>query len=211
MEVSVNQPVRPSRGTIQQIVSRITDIVALTPYASKIATAHFKDRIVSQLERSLIRERAEVIDAVSNIINKREALAFIVEMMRVGSMAAEACSAKLAQLSQSAFKSTSQEVNLTEVVNKICAILCTIQDRSDQKVITHFDWSYAPEGNYSLRDIIDMRAIFVTTYISDFIENITIGVMEPYDDDQVRKKVRAARARLVDELLFKTIVCGHLE
>jgi len=200
-----------TRRSINRICDNIQPSPSLDPFAAKVATKVRKEQIKDQLVNIKMIQTDEAVEKMQSYINKRDGCAFIKDSVAVGLRDAEAMTSTIAQLSQSAFKAVDQGGSLGGVVNTMISVLTTVQDRADQNVTVHFDASYAPEENFDLREIVDMRAHFVGTYVSDLIKpnGMEIGVMAEFEGDGVSPDIREKRVRALTDYHAPVIQPGR--
>jgi hypothetical protein len=186
----------------RRIINTVCDALIQTPgidvYACKVSTNNRRELIRDQLIGSKMVQKRSDIQRLIEYILSREACSFIKDDVNIGLRVAEAMSTNLARLSMDAFKDVGRntaETALEDVVAQIKSVVNCVQDRNDQKVTVHFDPSYAPEGNFTLREVIDMRALFVRTYFHDLIKpgGDIVGVMDNFDGDGVSDEINNKR------------------
>ena len=175
-----------TRRNINLICDAVLPIPSPDNTASHVYTKVMRERIRNQLVDIELMNHPDAIQMLIAYMVKRQRQAFVKDGTNVGLPASEGASASIAQVSMSAFKATSHDVSLATIVDKLSSSLSTVVDRNDQKVIVHFDPEWAPDGrNYSLREVADMRAIFVRTTLLNLInsDKTVIGVLEDFKGD----------------------------
>jgi hypothetical protein len=191
-----------TRVAINTICDSIQPVPSLDPVASHYSSINVVERFRDQLTKVEMIQKPETIASLVNYINKRQGLAFIKDDTNVGLPASEEGSASIAQASQSLFKATGHDVSLTTVVNQMSSVLSTVTDRSDQKVTVHFDPFYAPNRkNYSLKEIVDMRALFPYTTLQDIIipDGVKTGIIGNFEGDGLNADMKRIKEEYINE------------
>lgn len=204
---------RLKRSEINRICDAVLPIPSLDKTASEVHTSVVRERIRDQLIGISLIPTEEAIGMLISYIVNRQTLAFVKDDTNVGLPASEAASAGIAQASMSAFKATSYDMSLATIVNQMNSVFSTVIDRSDQKVITHFDPAYAKnKRNYTLREVADMRSIFVRTTLEDLVlpDKTIIGVFEDYDGDGSTPAAREA-VRRIKRNFQQDSACSYIE
>lgn len=190
-----------TRRTINKICDAVLPVPSLDRLASEVATNVVRERIRNQLVKIELDQRDESVEMLTGYMLNRQRQAFVKDDTNLGLPTSEATSSGVGQTAMSSFKATSSDISLTTIVGQMSSSLSTVIDRSDQKVFVHFNPQYATGGiNYSLREVADMRGLFVRTTLGDvlFKDRTTIGVIAPFEGDglddamnKIKKKFQA--------------------
>ena len=166
----------------RRVINRICDPITVSlpngigHKARKVAQNNIIEFLRDQMVSLSLRFYATPgnIQLLAETVTKKMEAAKIKEACTVGLRDAEALTAEIAQLSMSAFKSTNQAETTLMAAIKLMETLTRVgKTRPDQKVFIHYSPDYAPEGNFSIVEVADMRSIFLSTSIYDLLMKYT--------------------------------------
>ncbi len=210
------KPVKLPRRVINDIIDKLEPVNSLDKTASIVATKNVAERIRDQLVNIELVPVEDAVEKLTSYIIKRMFLAEIKNDETVGLRASEALSAAFHQLLQDAFKATDQTTEMGKVVAQMDSTVATVKDRSDQRVIAHFDGNYAKLGNFNLREVSDMRSLLVRTTVRDLLksddllgsDDFEFGVMETFDGDRVSRTFINKKNELINTMHAKVFKAG---
>lgn len=195
-----------TRRQIEWVCSYIDLVPALDTYSSKAATKVFVERLKKQLEGKQIKEGSQYLELLLTYVTKRHNIARIPDYTFGGLQAEEAISREIAQISQDAFKVVVKTAVISNMVDSLQAITDTVKDRRDPICTVHFDKSYSKFHNYTRREVVAMRSVFVMTTIKDlFMDPPVVGVLEKFDNDNVPESLRELREVCLERYSAKSL------
>lgn len=199
-------PLPISRRDIDKVCNSVARVPALDEYSSNEATKVFRERLRKQLIDKNIRPGPEALNALITYVTKRRNIACIKDYTFCGLQAGEAMSKDIAQASQDAFKVVVKKAVISTIVDRMNSIIRTFADRKEPVCTVHFRKEYSKMHNFTLREVVAMRADFVSSDIRQlYAKPPELGMLEQFEGDLVPESLR----KLKDACLVRYVCKTH--